>query len=143
MIPSNFCSITLFTIFKKTAKKLNFRAQPHFGAFWTRDLKRKRYKLETIDYHPWKFEDDILSRSGEDLWTKWHSLNQKIVNTSDQKWRHHTKNYFKSFYTKIHHPWNFMKILSGVFEKSSKKKTYLRKRNRRITIRSSVFNGRA
>ena len=31
-----------------------------------------------------------------------------------------------------------MKIRPGVLEKSSKKKIYIRKRNRRITIRSSV-----
>ena len=43
-------------------------------------------------------------------------------------------------------PENFMKVRPGVFEKWSKKKKkriiIIRKRNRRITIRSSVGNGR-
>ena len=87
--------------------KLDFRAQPRFGALWARDLRLKRYKLQPFVYHLWKFEDDILSRFGEYPRTKWHPENRKIVNISDRKWRHCTKNYFQSFWTNIHHHWKF------------------------------------
>ena len=59
--------------------KLHFRVLPRFGAFSARDLRLKRYKVQPFVYHPWKFEDDVLSRFVEDLWTKWHPENKKIL----------------------------------------------------------------
>ena len=115
----HFCSICYHKIFmnkefslKNIEKigcfsKLDFRALPRFDAFWARDLRFKRYKHQPFVYYPWKFEKDILSRFGGDSVTKWHPQNQKIVNISDRKWRHHTKNYFRSFQTNIHYPWKF------------------------------------
>ena len=77
--------------------KLHFRALPRFGAFWAGDLRLISYKLQSFVYLPWKFEEDILCSYGDHCCTKWDSENQKIVNISDRKWRHHTKNYFRSF----------------------------------------------
>ena len=77
--------------------KLDFRALPSFDAFWARDLRLNRYKLQSFVYLPWKFEEDILSSYGDHFCTKWDPQNQEIANISDRKWRHHTKNYFRSF----------------------------------------------
>ena len=106
----------------KTSKKSDALKNSIFESYRAPAL----FNLETCDlqfinfvYHPWKFEKDILSRFGGDSVTKWHPQNQKIVNISDRKWRHHTKFFFdlsRPIYTI---PENFMKIRPGVLEKSS------------------------